>query len=377
MAQASDRPRRGFTLIELLVVIAIIGVLIALLLPAVQSAREAARRAQCVNNLKQITLALHNYESANGSLMPGFCWQYYADALVYSDAAGPLVRMAPYFEQSPLANAMNFSIPMYYAANTTVCGTGMSMLWCPSDGSIVGLRITFAGGTLDGESLTGTYSSYSGSMGMWTYLPIGTGVDQQQMGLMNGLFQYIGMPVGVNPFVLGGVPLRNTGSVAPVTLASVTDGMSNTIAFSEHAHGLFSRTSTTNQSGQPIVDFEFWNWWVSGNYGDTMFSTFFPMNPQKRLQTGYYYNQGDDVVLSASSFHPGGCNFAFLDGSVRFLKESIDSWPLDAGADGLLIPRGWSRDDRGTFVPGPRAKIGVYQALSSRSGGEAISADSY
>jgi prepilin-type processing-associated H-X9-DG protein len=328
--------------------------------------------------MKQLALGLLNYESANGSLMPGMCWQYYADALGYTDAAGPLVRMAPYLEQSPLANAMNFSIPLFYAANTTVCGTGMSMLWCPSDGSIAGLRITFAGGTFDGESITATYSSYSGSMGMWTYFPVGTGVDQQQMGLMNGLFQYIGMPVGVDPVLFFGNQLKNTGSVAPVRLASVTDGMSNTIAFGEHAHGLFSRTATTSQLGQSIVDFEFWNWWVSGNYGDTLFTTFYPINPQKRLKTGYYnHTQGDDVVLAASSFHPGGCNFAFLDGSVRFLKESIDCWPLEPGAEGTLIPSGWTRDGSGTFIPGPGARPGVYQALSSRNGGEAISADPY
>src|SRR5690242_16932744 len=122
------RNPRGFTLIELLVVIAIIAVLIALLLPAVQSARETARRAQCINNLKQIALALHNYESVNGSYMPGVCWQYYNDGLGYTDAAGPLVRLSPYLEQGPIANAMNFSIPMYYAANTTVTGTGLSVL---------------------------------------------------------------------------------------------------------------------------------------------------------------------------------------------------------------------------------------------------------
>jgi prepilin-type N-terminal cleavage/methylation domain-containing protein/prepilin-type processing-associated H-X9-DG protein len=374
MRQMIIRRRIGFTLIELLVVITVISVLIAILLPAVQAAREAARRAQCVNNLKQIILALHNYVSANDSLPPGFCRQLWQGD--YSDwyAAGHLVRLTPYLDQTPIANAMNFSLPMYVSANTTVSGTGMSILWCPSDGSIVNLSYTYpTPATIDGGPLPVTYSSYAGNLGMWTYYD-----GPRSRSLMNGLFQDLGLP---------------WSGVAPVKLSSVTDGTSNTIAYGEHAHGLFSRTATTDQYGYTITDFYDWNWWTSGNFGDTLFTSFYPMNPQKRLQTGYSnYNEGDDVVLAASSFHPGGCNFAFLDGSVRFLKESIDSWPLSPGPDGALIPGGWTQGTQLIYVPGPsstfgvnqalfiagpRARVGVYQALSSRNGGEAISADAY
>jgi prepilin-type N-terminal cleavage/methylation domain-containing protein/prepilin-type processing-associated H-X9-DG protein len=371
--------RGGFTLIELLVVIAIIAVLISLLLPAVQSAREAARRSQCTNNLKQIMLAMLNYESSNGSFPQGFCWQRYSDSNVYTDAAGELVRLTQYIEQGAIYNAMNFSIPMYYSANVTVCNAGLAVLWCPSDGAVVGLRYTYpAPYAFDGGPLPMTYSSYAGCLGTWTYFPIGTGADQTQLGLMNGMFQYIGMPVGVNPFVLYGTPMANTGSVSPVRISSITDGLSNTMAFSEHAHGLFSQTPTTNQGGQTITDFYDWNWWVSANYGDTVFTTFYPMNPQRKIGVGYSdNNQGDDMVLSSSSFHPSGANFAFADGSVRFIKDSIQTWQLIANGQNL-IPAGFTQDSFGTFLPsGPNAQYGVYQMLSSRNGGEVISADQY
>ncbi len=268
---------------------------------------------------------------------------------------------------------MNFSIPIYYSANTTVCNAGLSVLWCPSDGTITNLRYTSpAPATFDGGPLPMTYSSYAGSIGTWTYFPIGTGADQTQLGLMNGVFQYIGMVPGVNPITIIGAPYPNSGSVSPVQIASVTDGLSNTIAYSEHVHASPSNTT----------DYYWYNWWVSGNYGDTLFTTFYPINPQAKVGVvstviNNFTGPVDDLVLSASSQHPGGANFAFADGSVRFLKETIQSWQLITNGS-TLVPAGFTIDATGQFIPsGPSAQLGVYQKLSTRNGNDMVSSDSY
>lgn len=132
-----DKPRRGFTLIELLVVIAIVAVLIGLLLPAVQSAREAARRAQCVNNLRQIGLAMHNYISAAGVLPPG---RVNTHITLQGNCWGAYAELLGQMEHQQLFNAFNFSLPpdtdpttTLAAANTTGFMVNLNSLICPSD----------------------------------------------------------------------------------------------------------------------------------------------------------------------------------------------------------------------------------------------------
>src|SRR4051794_13002209 len=172
------RSRRAFTLIELLVVIAIIAVLIALLLPAVQAAREAARRMQCVNNMKQLGLAFHNYASVNGSLPPGRIWAptktppNFPTIFANCQNTPWFVLMLPQFEQQNLANAFNYSlgsegIPgpgfsqvLGFFANSSVAATKVNVFQCPSDTARqFQIPTAYAGGLLSGPiSTKGNYA---------------------------------------------------------------------------------------------------------------------------------------------------------------------------------------------------------------------------
>jgi prepilin-type N-terminal cleavage/methylation domain-containing protein/prepilin-type processing-associated H-X9-DG protein len=368
---------RGFTLIELLVVIAIIAVLIALLLPAVQSAREAARRAQCINNLKQLGLATHNYLSSNNVFPQGIMWQRDPVSTYCWTSGSCLVAMSQYFEQGAVFNAVNFNINMYNAQNTTISAIGINILYCPSDAKVAeGYTYPVGSGALDQVPLPMRYTSYGANSGMFfnrdsrppaaidpnTCEASGDGAPGEQQ--MNGVVYYL----------------------SHVSLASITDGTSNTFAWAERAHGKF-----------PPSDINCWNWWTSGNYGDTMFTTFFGMNTFNKapfnvaLGPVCVTRTGPDEFVSApSSFHPGGANFCFCDGSVKFLKDSISSWTIDpssigtpgspsktckpvglviAALSGRGYPIQWTIP-QGTY-------IGVLQQLSSRNGGEAVSADQY
>jgi len=355
--------RRGFTLIELLVVIAIIGVLIALLLPAVQAAREAARRAQCTNNLKQLGLAAQNYISAVGCLPMGMSLQRTGRNItsIWTNA-GPMVSLTQYAEQNTVFNAINWQLNIYDAENTTINAFGWNALWCPSDvgtekAQTIGYVLT--SGT---PSWPMNYSSYGGNSGTWfTYafaLSISGNTFGPKAGLdnMNGLF----------------------ATISSTKIADVTDGTSNTMLFGERAHSVMAP-----------ADRNCWHWWTSGNYGDTQYSTFFPLNPTKKLQnvTGAY---GNVYIEAASSLHPGGANFAFFDGSVRFLKDSIDTWTNVASSCGQIpgygsptcgLPPGvtiqTASDGSGFFAVATGTKFGVYQKLATRSGGDVISQDSF
>jgi prepilin-type N-terminal cleavage/methylation domain-containing protein len=215
--------KRGFTLIELLVVIAIIAVLIALLLPAVQAAREAARRTQCVNNLKQIGIAMHTYHQSTDCFPPGGMQTTNSDKTPRPENGGfsAHARMLSGLEQQALFNAANFGLslksdPYGYAVNNTVSATRLNVFLCPSC-PVPGFSDTGSTVAGSGGAFTAPGTNYFGSYGPgieWVASP------QRLGGPPSGVFQVTGPPVGIR---------------------DITDGTSNTIGFGEWKTGSGNR----------------------------------------------------------------------------------------------------------------------------------------
>jgi len=344
--RSGGRSRRGFTLIELLVVIAIIAVLIALLLPAVQSAREAARRAQCVNNLKQLGLAAHNYLSTYGAFPIGSPLMLDPVVGYRAESQSTFVSLLGQLEQQQLFNSMNFSRSIYVYENQTVYRTGLSALWCPSDGNIS--REGSIGAYLNTPNFRFRFTSYAGSTG--EFFP---------EALLHGCSSNPNSSTCTNIYSqINGIFTYNMST----SLSSITDGTSNTFMYSERANGKFT-----------AGDAACWGWWGDAVESDTLFETLYPMNPFNKIKLVDDGEYTDSWVCSASSFHPGGANFLFADGSVRFVKDSIDTWAFNVSTG---YPPG-VKDVGGILTIAPGTKVGVYQQLSTRNGGEVISSDAF
>lgn len=361
LATRSRRPSKrrptGFTLIELLVVIGVIGLLVALTLPAVQSAREASRRAACANNLRQIGLALHGYEAVAGCLPPGRMMTYDRRfAGPNPPCTSPMVEKSlfmhilPQLDQMALYQAINSDLTIFGHENRTVRLTNLAILACPSDPAAGRVRpgwslelISF-GLTSVQDPYRVAYGSYAG---------------------MYGSFYVDAIPrPGTNCRVSAAVLAQVNGAfndTSPIRLSSFSDGLGSTILVTERALGPLAESGDADSSY-----FERYGWIISGNWGDTLVTAFFPPNLFRKV------NDPTDrsPFFSASSLHPGGFHALMGDGSVRFLKDTISSWSYDGAKGG---PPGITTGPNGAWANVPRA--GVWQSLSTRNGGEIISDD--
>ncbi len=337
--------RKGFTLIELLVVIALIGVLTALLLPAVQSAREAARRTQCTNHLKQVGLAIANYESALGCIVSGYISTngpigssiavsgYNPDPQTGDNGPGWgwLALLLPYAEQVPRYNAINVNLPTWVAANGTVVTVELSVYLCPS-----------------ANNPTPTVSMVDSTPNL---LPVANRYFARSNYVYNVGWNDSGMPATVdydNTFTGCNGPLYRNSRVA---YAAVTDGLSNTVCAGERtpyladatwvgiipgyrhfAAGVFASLGT----GGLDVNYDYDNAILAAHSGPSLYE-----NPVVIHPPNSPLGHTDEMY----ALHPGGANVLMGDGSVRFVKQSIN--------------------------------LGAWQSLSSRSNAEVISADAY
>ncbi len=366
-----DLSRSGFTLVELLVVIAIIGILIGLLLPAVQAAREAARRMQCTNNVKQIGLACMNYADANRDTLPLGQDCYGATPGNGASLSNSWrVLLLPYVEQSALYGLV---MSEYYEKGVAAWASGadvkeaqITAYQCPSDGNVKGVSDGYA------------HANYVCSYGDYC-------VKAENWGWVNGA---------------SGRTDYSRGALQPKTwtpLASITDGTSNTALASEAVVGrngerrikgayATSRTDVfgagtghntcelsgfnpqacmnlKDSSGSFVASVT-----VAGNYrglrwndGQPLFSAFCTILPPNSPTCGAESGDYQATLLSATSNHAGGVNVGMIDGSVRFVSETVDCGNLSGTTIG---------DNTGLCKRSGKSSFGVWGAMGSRDGGE-------
>jgi prepilin-type N-terminal cleavage/methylation domain-containing protein/prepilin-type processing-associated H-X9-DG protein len=294
------RPRRGFTLIELLVVIAIIGILIALLLPAVQKVREAAARTDCSNKLKQFGLALHMYHETYKSFPPGdLCLpvDWSSDKGSWIVFVLPFVEEQAIYDQIPSRDVPGInSIGIAVAAG--VLGPLPRLLRCPSDGSL----------------LLGPYSNYVGSIGPVTTDPISAACTPFDIYCNQPAWGYtFGANEAETPDSNQLLGIFSRGYGATVRMAEISDGLSNTILLGECIPATNGHMLTA--------------WYCSGVSCAQFVTTKVPINwpiSEKPTTNCLYDPYNHSVAWGFRSKHPGGANFCFADGSIHFIAETIE-----------------------------------------------------
>lgn len=341
-----NRRTRGFTLIELLVVIAIIAILIALLLPAVQQAREAARRTQCKNNLKQFGLALHNYESSIGSFPPGRT----GFPMVFSAHA----QLMPYFDAATLYNSIDFNTaPTFaeppvapYSLNVVAAMTKVPMFLCPSDsGAVAGNSY----GPTNYVVCTG-----SGSTPATRYIRAGDGVMYDPK--LTGIIRFRDVIDGLSNTVAMSEELLGNGSSAggggAAGIATVIPGSTPptrpsqqvlNLTVSQTSGGPYTAANDTSPANCVVGASAFWSGtrgakWLNGHFGDTLYNHGLTPNSFEFDCGNISHSSG---LTAARSRHTGGVHVLMCDGSARFVSDFVD--------------------------------LTIWQALATRGGGEVIS----
>jgi prepilin-type N-terminal cleavage/methylation domain-containing protein/prepilin-type processing-associated H-X9-DG protein len=313
-------PSRGFTLIELLVVIAIISVLVALLLPAVQQARESARKMTCKNNLKQMGIAFHNYHDVYNCFPKGGYGGSLATATAYETANAKNCRLVswgtallPYLDQAPLYNEWNFNQWYLESNNQDLAQTVLPVFLCPS----VNLPLLRSNGDAPSSLPQYARTDYAGNFGeraVRCFPATNCQNNYSSSGDMSG-----------NP--RGIMNLQPSSSVLSLTLGlrDITDGTSTTLLVGEAPNAYFGiwagHKNVMDQSAPLNLSFSLTSAWASCAVTSGQLTTTNGPNGLIGCDAGHQ---------DFHSYHTGGVNFLFCDGSVRFISQYVDDAPFAA-----------------------------------------------